>query len=365
MADSAQDRTEAPTQRRREEAREGGQIARSADLSAAAILLGGLLFLHWWGEGIFGRMLTLTKTYLGEDGFHTVDAQQVGALTRSVLIETSQILLPFMAALVVLAVLVNYLQIGWIITFKPITPSLDRLNPLSGLARMFSARSFVHLVMGILKMAVLILVAWWTLRDRIGLLASASGLSHLSIAAVATDLLFTLGLRLAIVLLILAIVDYGYQRLRTEKDLRMTKEEVREELKRMEGDPKIKSRRRQVQMQIAMQRIRAAVPKADVVITNPTEFAVVLQYDSETMHAPRLTAKGTDYMAMRIREMAIAHGVPIVERPPLARAIYRQVEVGQEIPADLYKAVAEVLAYVYELAGRGYRRSTPAGVSLN
>lgn len=365
MPDSAQDRTEAPTPRRREEARESGQIARSADLSAAVLLLGSLLFLNWWGEGIFGRLLTLTRTYLGEDGVHTVDSRQLGTLARSVLIETSQILLPFMAALVVLAIVVNYLQIGWVITFKPITPTLDRLNPLSGLARMFSARAFVHLVMGILKMAVLTFVAWWTLRDRVGLLAGGSGMSHLTLVAVGSDLLFTLGLRLAIVLLILAIIDYGYQRLRTEKDLRMTKEEVREELKRMEGDPKIKARRRQVQMQIAMQRIRAAVPKADVVITNPTEFAVVLQYDSETMNAPRLTAKGTDYMAMRIRELAIAHGVPIVERPPLARAIYRQVEVGHEVPAEFYKAVAEVLAYVYELAGNGYRRSAPAGVSLN
>lgn len=363
--DSAQDRTEAPTPRRREEARERGQVARSADLSAAVILLGGLLLMHWWGEGIFGRLLAVMRMYLGEDGTATVDPRQLGTVAQSVLLETSRLLLPFLLALMVMAVVTNYLQVGWLITFKPITPSLDRLNPLTGLGRMFNARAFVHLVMGVLKMAVLVVVTWWTLSGRIGLLASASGMSHLTVAAVAADLLFTLGLRLAIVLLILALTDYAYQRYRTEKDLRMTKEEVREELKRMEGDPKIKARRRQVQMQMALQHIRSAVPKADVVVTNPTEFAVALRYDGQVMQAPKVTAKGTDFLAMKIREIAIANGVPIVERPPLARALYREVEVGQEIPADLYKAVAEVLAYVYELAGRGYGRRAGVGVGLN
>lgn len=365
MADSAQDRTEAPTPHRRQEARTGGQIAKSSDLSAAVVLLGGLLLMNWWGEGIFGKLLAVTRMYLGPDGPHTVDPKQLAVLARAVVLDTGRILMPFLAALTVIALVVNYLQVGWLITFKPITPTFDRLNPLTGLARMFNARAFVHLVMGILKMAILVLVTWWTLSGRVAQLATAPGLSHLSMIALSIDMLFTLGLRLAIVLLVLALIDYGYQRYRMEKDLRMSKEEVREELKRMEGDPKIKARRRQVQMQIAMQRIRAAVPKADVVITNPTEFAVVLQYDNESMTAPKLTAKGTDHLARSIRELAIAHGIPIVERPPLARAIYRQVEVGQEIPADLYKAVAEVLAYVYELAGRGYRRPTAAGVSLN
>lgn len=340
-------------------------MARSSDLSAAVILLGGLLLMHWWGEGFFGRLLDITRTYLGEDGNATADARHMGTLAQAVILETSRLLVPFLLALMGLAVVTNYLQVGWLITFKPLTPSLDRLNPINGIARMFNARAFVHLMMGVLKMAVLVVVTWWTLRSRLGLLAAAPGFSHVSVAAVAADLLFTLGLRLAIVLLVLALLDYAYQRYRTEKDLRMTKEEVREELKRMEGDPRLKARRRQIQTQLAMQRIRAAVPKADVVVTNPTEFAVALQYDGDNMQAPKVTAKGTDFLALKIRELAIAHGVPIVERPPLARALYRDVEVGQEIPADLYKAVAEVLAYVYELAGRGYGRRAPAGVSLN
>jgi flagellar biosynthetic protein FlhB len=365
MADSAQERTEAPTPRRREEARESGRIARSHDLNAAVTLVGGLLMLHWWGENMLAKLLSLTRNCLGEDGIATVQAEQMGAAFRGMLIDGCRLVLPFLAGLVVVALVIGYLQTGWLITFKPLMPSLDRLNPVAGVSRIFNGRSLTQLVMGVLKMAVLVFVSWWTLNGRIGVLANASGLSHLAVVAVAIDLIFTLTLRLAIVLLILAIIDYIYQRYRMEKDLRMTKEEIKEEMKRMDGDPKIKNRRRQIQMQMAMRRIRSAVPKADVVVVNPTEFAVALQYDRERMAAPKVVAKGTDYLARKIREIAIEHGVPIVEKPPLARALYRNVEVGHEVPAEFYKAVAEVLAYVYELAGRGYRRPVAAGVSLN
>jgi flagellar biosynthetic protein FlhB len=183
---------------------------------------------------------------------------------------------------------------------------------------------------------------------------------------VAAELAFTLGLRMAIALLILAIIDYVYQRWRNEQDLKMTKEEVREELKRMDGDPTLKRRRREIQMQMAIRRIKTAVPKADVIITNPTELAIAIQYDSDTMRAPKVVAKGADLMAKRIRELAIENGVPIVERKPLARALYQTVDVGQEIPGKFYKAVAEILAYVYELTGRKHRpRRRTAEASLN
>lgn len=365
MPDSAQERTEAPTPRRREEARESGRIARSHDLNAAVALLGGLLMLHWWGDDMLGRLLTLTRNCLGEDGIAAMNPHELGPAFREIFLNGGRLVLPLLVGIVVVTIVIGYLQVGWLITFKPLMPSFERLNPLAGIARMFSGRSMAHLVMGVLKMAVLSLVTYWTLKGRIDVLAHASGMSHLAMVAVAMDLIFTLGLRLAIVLLILAIMDYVYQRYRMEKDLRMTKEEIKEEMKRMDGDPKIKSRRRQIQLQMALHRIRGSVPKADVVITNPTEFAVALQYDRDTMAAPRVVAKGTDFLAKKIREIAIEHGVPIVEKPPLARALYRDVEVGQQIPAEFYKAVAEVLAYVYELAGRGYRRHVAAGVSLN
>jgi flagellar biosynthetic protein FlhB len=167
-------------------------------------------------------------------------------------------------------------------------------------------------------------------------------------------------MRIATVLLVLAILDYLYQRFRIEKELKMTKEEVKEEMKRMEGDPKIKSRRRQIAQQAAMQRLKKDVPTADVVVTNPTHFAVALKYDPTGMAAPRVIAKGQDFLALKIREIAAEAGIPILERPPLARTLYRTVEVGQEIPEQLYAAVAEILAYVYELTGKSRRRPAPA-----
>ncbi|NLX13228.1 MAG: EscU/YscU/HrcU family type III secretion system export apparatus switch protein, partial [Phycisphaerales bacterium] len=256
-----------------------------------------------------------------------------------------------------------FLQVGWLFSLKPLRPNPGKLNPLTGLKRMFGPRAFVQLVMGVAKMSLLGLVAYMTIRDEINTLFFASSLHKLGILALSAQLVFRLGIRLALILLVLAIFDYIYQRHRTQKDIMMTKEEVKEEMKRMEGDPKVKQRRRQVQMDMAMRRIRAAVPKADVIITNPTELAIAIQYDAQSMSAPRVTAKGAGFLAQRIRELAIEHGVPIVERKPLAQALYKTVEVGQEIPAQFYRAVAEILAYVYELAGG--RSSRAAAVGLN
>lgn len=366
--DSAQERTEPATVRRRREARQSGQIGKSTDLNAAVILLGGLLILYYGGRHMVGRLLTVTRFCLSDDGLGSgsgIDVDQIAPTLKQVLYDGAVVLLPMLLGLLVIALVICFAQVGFLFTLRPLKPSPDRLNPIAGLGRMFNARAFVQLLMGVAKMALLVAVAWWTLAGRVGVLANVAALPCRELVGVASDLLFTLGLKLAIALLVLALIDYAYQRWKTEKDLRMTKEEIKEELKRMDGDPKLKARRRQVQFQMALQRIRSAVPKADVVITNPTEFAVVLQYDNETMGAPRLTAKGADYLAQKIRELAIEHGVPIVERPPLARALYREVEIGREIPAEFYKAVAEVLAYVYELAHRGYRPRQAAGVAMN
>lgn len=365
MPDSAQERTEAPTPRRREEARNRGQVAKSSDLTAAVILLGALILLHWTGRDILGGLLGVTRTCLETEGAELTDP---GALVSTLAITfrgLAGMVLPLLLIVMVLALVASFVQVGVLFTVTPLTPSLDRLNPINGLSRMFNGRAVVHLLMGIAKMITLAVVAWWTLSSRMDALLHASALPHLSIVAVAAELVYTFGLRMAIALLVLAVIDYIYQRLRMEKDLRMTKEEVKEEMKRMDGDPMIKRRRREIQMQMAIRRIRAAVPKADVVITNPTELAVAIQYDADTMSAPKVTAKGADLMARRIRELAIEHGVPIVERKPLAQALYKAVEVGQEIPGKFYKAVAEILAYVYELTGKSRRRSRAAAASMN
>ncbi len=364
MPDTAQDKTEPPTARRREEARQQGQVGKSSDLSAAVVLLGALMLLHWTGRGMLARLLEMTRFCLGGTGTALGDAGLMLPTLTSAMQALAAIVLPVMLLVLVLALVTSFAQVGFLFTLKPITPSLNKLNPIGGLKRMFGGRAFVMLLMGLAKMSLLVLVAYWTMKSRLHVLAHASGLPHLSMVGVAAELFYTLGLRLAIVLLLLAIIDLIYQRYKVEKELKMTKEEVKDELKRMEGDPKIRQRRRQVQMQLALQRIQAAVPKSDVVITNPTEYAVAIQYEAEAMRAPKVTAKGADWLARRIRDLAIQHGVPIVERKPLARALYKTVEVGQEIPVQFYKAVAEILAYVYELAGKGRRRRTPAGMAM-
>jgi len=365
MADSAQDRTEPATPRRREEARKRGQVAKSSDLTAAMVLLGGVLILYLMRDSIIGRMVSLVRHCLGANPSDATDPEVMVPTMVVSFQSMASVALPVMLLVTALALVTAFGQVGVLFTLKPVTPSMEKLNPISGLKRMFSSKAFVQLLMGLAKMSVLTAVAYWTLRGRLNALANASALSHLAIAQITVEFMFTLGIRLTLALLLLAIIDFIYQRWKHERDLRMTRQEIREELKRMEGDPHLKRRRRQVQMQLALQRIRAAVPKADVVITNPTAFAVAIQYDARMMNAPKLTAKGADHLARRIRELAIEHGVPIVERPPLARALYRTVEVGQEIPAQFYRAVAEVLAYVYELAGRGYRRRPVAGLAMN
>lgn len=354
------EKTEAPTPRRRQQARSNGQVARSNDLPAAIIMLGGLLLLDFRGRHILGRLIGMVRAGLGDTGSDLTDINGMVPSIANFFREMAAIVLPLMILVVVLAILSNLAQVGWLLTAKTLMPSLNKLNPVSGLKRMFSARAFMLLAMGIAKMSMVVLVAYLTLRSRVDMFAQASALHHLTMVGMAADLFFMLGVRLAAVLLLLAIIDFIYQRYKTEKELKMTKEEVKDEMKSMEGDPKVKQRRRQVQMEMVIQRINAAVPQADVVVTNPTSFAVAIQYDAAKMTAPKVTAKGVDHLARRIRELAIAHGVPIVERPPLARALYRSVEVGQEIPAQFYRAVAEILAYVYELSGRREGRRTPA-----
>jgi len=324
-----------------------------------------MILLDVTHESMIRKLQAVLAYCLGASGTEATDPERMLPTLLWVGRVCAGILLPVMLTVTILALASTVAQVGLLFTVRPITPSLDKLNPINGLKRMFSARSAVQLLMGVAKMLVLSAVAYWTLKGRLARLAGVSLLPHQAVAEVTVDFLLTLGIRLTTCLLVLAIIDWIYQRMQYEKDLRMTKQEVREELKRMDGDPHVKRRRREIQMQLALQRIRSAVPKADVVVTNPTSFAVAIQYDARTMNAPKVTAKGADLLAQRIRELAILHGVPIVERPPLARALYRTVEVGQEIPAQFYRAVAEVLAYVYELAGRGYRRRPLADYAMN
>jgi len=357
MAEDFGDKTEAPTPRRRLEAREQGNIARSADLSSAVMLLGMLLLLKWYGEGVVQAMRGVMDRMLSPAAMTDFNAMGAAKGFGTALAQVGVAMAPLFAGAMLIAIGINLAQVGLFFNTKRLQPNFAALNPLRGLGKVFKGgQGFVQLGMNLFKLLLVGWVAYSAVSGRIGEIAMAQGLEFKQIFSLGASLVYSIGMRIAIVLLILAILDYVYQRFRTEKELKMTKEEVKEEMRRMEGDPKIKQRRRQIAMQATMQRLKKDVPTADVVVTNPTHYAVALKYDPTGMSAPKVVAKGQDFLALKIREIAAEAGVPILERPPLARSLYKMVDVGQEIPEQFYEAVAEILAYVYELTGRSRRR---------
>ena len=241
-------------------------------------------------------------------------------------------LLPVFGFLLLSAVAANLFQVGFIFLPEKLAPDITRLDPLQGFARLFSLANLVRLVMGVLKMALVAGVAYVSLYGQRDKVLGLAGMTTSQIAAFLAEVLLWTSLKIAFALLVLAVLDYGFQWWKHERDLRMTTQEVREELKNLEANPQMVARRKQVQRQLAMHRISAAVPKADAVITNPTELAIAIQYDVEKMAAPIVVAKGAGVLAARIRKLALEHGVPILERKPLAQALYREVEINQPIP---------------------------------
>jgi flagellar biosynthetic protein FlhB len=359
MAEDLGDKTEAPTPRRRMEAREEGNVARSPDLVAALVVLSILLMLKWWGPRLTLAMQALMREMLGSAALSELSADSVHATALSCIRAVCLAIAPILIGVMVVAVLGNVIQVGLIFNSKRLRPNLGALNPFKGVNRLLGGgNGIVQLLMNITKMLMVAAVGYSAIHGRLQQIVGAQQLTFLQIFGMGAGIVYSIVVRITVLLLVLAIIDYAWQRVRLERQLRMTKQEVKEEMRRMEGDPKIKQRRRQVALQMLTQRFKKDVPTADVVVTNPTEFAVALKYDQSEMHAPRVIAKGQGYLAMKIREIAVAHGVPILERKPLARALYRLVDVGQEIPEQFYSAVAEILAYVYELSGKVRSRKT-------
>lgn len=347
--ENASEKTEQPTPRRRAEAREQGNVPRSTDLTAAIVLLAGLILLNWFAPGIWNRAMALTRQ-LGDPV--APDAGQVTVWLLQAASVAAGMIAPLLLLLLVVTALGALLQSGPVLAWKKAKPKLENISPKKGLKRLFSTDSITRGLMGVLKVALIAGVAWYLIRAEILPLVGSATLEPAGAFSLAAQITFTLSVRMALILLVLGLIDYSYQRWKLEKNLRMTRQEVRDELKRMEGDPLIKQRRRQAQLRLAMQRLNLDVPKADVVVTNPTEYAVAIRYDETTMAAPRVLAKGKGWLAGRIRQIALQSAVPVVQRPPLARALYASVEVGEEVPPKFYRAIAEVLAYVYQLAGR-------------
>lgn len=355
MAEEAGEKTEAPTQRRREEAREQGQIARSADLTAAVLLLGFLLLMKGFGPKLIDALKLAMRTCLSEEALGNHELSALGGQFTPMLMALAGALAPLMVGGMVIGVAVNLAQVGFYFSGKRLMPKFGSLNPIEGVQRLFRFEGLLHVFMSLVKIVLVGWVAWSAVRGKLEQIIAVQGLGHEEAFWLGTGIVFSVGLRIGALLLILALIDYGFHRFKNERELRMTRQEVKEEMRRMEGDPKIKQRRRQLAMQMAVRSLQKNVPTADVVVTNPTHFAVALKYDDKTMHAPRVVAKGQDLMARRIREIAIASGVPILERKTLAQGLFRLCEVGKEIPEQFYSAVAEILAYVYEISGRRSR----------
>ncbi|KWE65820.1 flagellar biosynthetic protein FlhB [Burkholderia ubonensis] len=350
MADESDlDKTEAATPRRREKAREEGQVARSRELASFALLASGF-YGTWLLAGPIGRHLqTMLRGAFTFDRGIAFDTNRMLTSAGSVSLEGLAALAPLLAMMGVAALLAPMALGGWLISSKTFELKLDRLNPITGLGRIFSVQGPIQLGMSLAKTLVvggIGGIAIWRSKDE--LLGLAMQPLHAALADALHLVAVCCGTTVA-GMLVVAALDVPYQLWQYNKKLRMTKEEVKREHRENEGDPHVKGRIRQQQRAIARRRMMAAVPKADVVVTNPTHFAVALQYTDGAMRAPKVVAKGVNLVAARIRELAAEHNVPLLEAPPLARALYHNVELEREIPGSLYSAVAEVLAWVYQL----------------
>ncbi len=352
MPEQQGDKSQEATPHRRRQLHEQGQVPKSQDLSSVVLLLLGLLCLAMLGRSLVGWVEELTRQQLGGEPWIESSPNLAASQARRVLSGLVKHLLPIFGLMLAGAVLVNVVQTGPVFVPQRVLPDLTRIDPLRGVKRLCSLANVVRLGFGIFKVLVIMAVAFVSLYAEREAILSMTGMSVLGGGALLFKILFSITLKVALALLVLAILDFGFQRWRYEQDIRMTPQEVREELKNLEGNPQVLARRRAVQRQLALNRLSGAVPRADVVITNPTELAVAVQYDAQTMAAPIVVAKGAGVLARRIRQLALENGVALVENKPLAQALFREVEVGQPIPEDKYAAVAEVLAYVYQLQGK-------------
>jgi flagellar biosynthetic protein FlhB len=272
--------------------------------------------------------------------------------SRGIFSELAKAVLPILAALLAVGIGSHLVQFGFLFLPTRLAPDFDRINPLKGFSRIFSLSNLVRLGFGIVKILLVAIVAFWSLYNRRAEIMAVGALEAPQIASFLTSIVLSTSLKIAGALFVVALVDYLFQWWKHEQDLKMTPQEVREELRNLQGDPQVVARRRAVQRQLVLNRLAKAVPKADVVVTNPTELAIAIEYDAATMAAPVVVAKGAGLIAQRIRKLALENGVPIVERKPLAQALYKQVDLNRPIPDTMYAAVAEVLAYVYQLKGK-------------
>ena len=349
------DKTEKATPKKLDDARKEGRVARSSDLINGFMLLLMFFVLKLFG-GIMANLFldSFVKYYnkASDISMEVFDVRQAVNLSNEIVIDIVIASLPVLIGSFVVALVGNIVQVGWKVTGKPLKPKLDRLNPIGGLKRMFSQEKVVELIKSILKVLAIALVAYNEVKDRWKFILNLYDFEFMQAVLNIFDIVLDVGIKISVIFVIIGLADFGYQKWKHLHDLRMSKQEVKDEMKQSEGDPQIKGQIRQKMREGARRRMMQDLPKADVVITNPTHFAVAVKYDKETAEAPYVLAKGADYVAANIKEIAKQNNIEIVENKPLARMLYYNVEIGDQIPPELYQMVAEVLAYVYSVKNK-------------
>jgi len=353
----AGEKTERATPQRRRDARREGQVARSVELTSAATLLTGIVVLRITASRLWGGWVRFMQQSFSDASSHTSWTQgSVAALVHQTTMVFVTLVGPLLGTVMVVGAVVGFAQVGPMFLPNLLLPKFQRINPGEGLKRLWSRRTLVEALKAVVKLAIIGGLAYHAALGVIPQVAVLSEADITTLPAIIGQLMFRIVIQIAILFLVLAFLDYLFQRFEYERNIKMSHEEIKQEYKQQEGDPLIRSHLRQRGRKLAMQRMMQEVPKADVIVTNPTHLAVALRYDAERMHAPQLIAKGQDDLALRIREVARAAEVPVIENRPLARELYRDVEIGAAVPEELFRAVAEVLAVVYGLRQNASRR---------
>jgi flagellar biosynthetic protein FlhB len=348
------EQTEKPTEKRKLDARKKGQVARSADVGAASVFIAIVTALHvGFTATLASSAQAFTIAFSGLSRHEEFTIRSIWFLAARSMLPYLGILLMAFAAAVAIGVGANVAQFGLMFSPHMLKPNFGKLNPISGFSRvMVSPQTLVQLLKQILKLGVVAIIVYSQVSDRLPMFVALAHSSPMGVVQAVEDTTFAIGIRFGVLLLVLGCADYAYEKWRLEQSLKMSKTEIKEEAKQAEGSPEAKGAVKQRQRAAARRRMMAAVPRATVIVTNPTHFAIALEWDEAAMAAPVLVAKGADLMAKRIREVAAEHNIPIMENPPLARTLYDKVPLDSPIPPNLYEAVAHVIAFVYKLKNR-------------
>ncbi len=347
------EKTEDASAHKLSKAREEGQVGKSTEIPSVFVVLAALVALYAFAWQMYQQLLAVF--YFNLDFDHIPEATDL-AVIRLLYYHFQKMLfacLPVFGAVYLIALATNFAQVGFVISWKALAPKLSRLDPINGFKQKFSSRSVIELLKTLAKVTIISLVCYFAIKSELTAISLLHDTSVSAILLYTVKKGFWIGIKVCAIMLVVAFLDYAYQKWKFLEDQKMTKQEVKDEAKQMEGDPQIKSRIRQLQQEAARKRMMADVPEADVVVTNPTRLAVALKYDKQSMDAPTVLAKGADKIAKNIREIAREHDIPLVENKTLARNLYNDVEVGQQVPVEYYQAVAELLAYVYGLRDNG------------